>query len=109
MFENFAQKGLLDTSCKSLPKVELACDFAISGRGGLCGLHAFSVPTGAGVTGLLIVGELMFPTVLPLPPLLVLPNSPVFPLLIDPFSFRMFVRPNEASKFFDRRFAFRLR
>jgi hypothetical protein len=63
--ELFAQKGLLDTSYKSLPKVELACDFVISGRGGLVGLHAFSAPPGARVTGLLTVGELRFPSALP--------------------------------------------
>ena len=99
--ELFAQKGLLDTSYKSLPKVELACDFAISGRGGLVGLHAFSAPPGAGVTGLLTVGALRFPSTLP--------RRPVLPLLMDPFSFTMFVRPKDASKFLDRRFAFRLR
>jgi len=93
--------GLLDTSYKSLPKVELACDFAISGRGGLVGLHAFSAPPGAGFAGLLTVGELRFPSALP--------RCPVLPLLMDPFSFTMFVRPKDASKFLDRRFAFRLR
>lgn len=51
---------------------------------------------------------------LSLPPLLTFPtpkppNNPLVPLRIDPFSFAIFVRPNEASNLLDIRFAFRLR
>jgi hypothetical protein len=35
IYNQFAQRGLLCTSYKSLLNVELACDGTISGRGGL--------------------------------------------------------------------------
>jgi hypothetical protein len=96
--------------------VELAADGIITGRSspGLGILFVVSPSTGTGITAMFTLGTLLLVPLHSLSPLPTFfrnpsPEPPLFPLLIDAFSSKTFVLPNEFSKVADNRFAARLR